>query len=422
MKFNINYKNIFKYLVLPLTLFNSFFYFRFLLINNYLPAPFHIDKDDTLMDFYNPLFWVIKDEFYSTFNSVYPALNYYILKIFESFAITEGFSNAKDLRFINNTLTFDVVLIYISLIFISLIISRPKVLSNNLLFLFLFIIVFSFPVLYAIERGNLIIFCLPFLAIFITSNSTIIRSINLAILINLKPYFIFLLIGSINKNKNDYKLILYSFFLSLTIFTYLGIMAKIDFFNFFQNYFLFSNSTSIAAESKISLTNSISSLHLFKNFTGRYQLFGFESSFRFWYSFLIFLNMLTILILIILSYLKNISRIEYSFIGIAIITNISSSFGGYILILYIPMILIMLKEQIFNKYIILIIIIFWLPLDFLPILKIDYGYMNSFFLDGLALKFRPVDLEIGLGSFFRPLANYLILIILIKSILKKNSC
>jgi len=69
-------------LVLVCELFNLCYYVYYFFINHYLPAPFVWDKNDTLMDFYNPLFWVVKDGFYTSFQSVYPPLNYFFLKIF----------------------------------------------------------------------------------------------------------------------------------------------------------------------------------------------------------------------------------------------------------------------------------------------------------------------------------------------------
>jgi hypothetical protein len=75
-----NYSYI-AYIILIVQLINFFSYAFFYSNKNYLPAPFILDKNDTFMDFYNPLFWVINDGFYETYNSVYPAINYYILKI-----------------------------------------------------------------------------------------------------------------------------------------------------------------------------------------------------------------------------------------------------------------------------------------------------------------------------------------------------
>ena len=70
------------YVVLFFEFINLIYHLYYLFNHGYLPAPFVLNKNDTLLDFYNPLLWVIKDGFYTTFNSVYPALNYFFLKVF----------------------------------------------------------------------------------------------------------------------------------------------------------------------------------------------------------------------------------------------------------------------------------------------------------------------------------------------------
>jgi hypothetical protein len=68
------------YIILFFEFINIGYYLYYIFYIGYLPSPFVADKNNTLMDFYNPLFWVIKDGFYTTFNSIYPALNYFFLR------------------------------------------------------------------------------------------------------------------------------------------------------------------------------------------------------------------------------------------------------------------------------------------------------------------------------------------------------
>jgi hypothetical protein len=94
-------------------------YYYYLSNHGYLPSPFILDKNNTLMDFYNPLFWVIKDGFYTTFNSVYPALNYFFLKMFSLGINPDQIINPFQLRNDFPILGIIISFIYILIILIT---------------------------------------------------------------------------------------------------------------------------------------------------------------------------------------------------------------------------------------------------------------------------------------------------------------
>ena len=172
------------FIVFACELINVFYYVSYLYQNHYLPAPFVIDKNDTLMDFYNPLFWVIKDSFYTAFNSVYPALNYYLLKIFALGISPDKVFNPFQLR--NDYPVWGLIISFFYLLIIWVVVSIgewKKIQFCNKALIFLACAI-SVPVLFALERGNLIFFALLFLALYLSASNIILRSFFLALLIN----------------------------------------------------------------------------------------------------------------------------------------------------------------------------------------------------------------------------------------------
>lgn len=133
------------YLVLFFELINLSWIILFFLERNYLPAPFVADKNDTFMDFYNPLFWVINDGFYTIFHSIYPAINYLILKAF-SFGIRGNeITTPFILRDANILLTFLVIIIYLLIILTMVSIGEWKKIKFSNRFLIFISVCLSVP-------------------------------------------------------------------------------------------------------------------------------------------------------------------------------------------------------------------------------------------------------------------------------------
>ena len=63
----------------------AIYYFFYLVKFGYLPAPFIFDKSNTFMDFFNPLYWAFDEGRYTEWGSVYPPLNFFLLRFSKFF-------------------------------------------------------------------------------------------------------------------------------------------------------------------------------------------------------------------------------------------------------------------------------------------------------------------------------------------------
>lgn len=397
--------------------FNLAYYFFFFKKNHYLPSPFVVDKNDTFMDFYNPLYWVIKDGFYTTFNSIYPALNYFILKFFTGGVVSEEVLNAFQLRNENSELTIFVLTVYIAILYLAVNLGEWKKFSFGTRALVFVACLCSTPVLFAFERGNLIFFALLFMALYLNASKGAAKSFYLALLINIKPYFIILLVQYINNIKLNWKTCFFTGIFSILIFSILGLWVGVDFINFFKAYIVFSKPSSISAEGIFSLPNSLGALARGRTLFGENSIFGYTSSFAFWFSTLKVINHLTVAALLAICVFKKISQKELLISAIVILTNFSSSTSGYILLAYIPLIAYLIDDADYKIILFFVVAIFTLPIDWVLILKVPYSGIVSYL--GGNLTINHGNFYFGLGSIVRPILNYFIMISMISILFRK---
>lgn len=383
----------------------------------YLPSPFMMDKNDTLMDFYNPLYWAMNDGFYSIFNSVYPAVNYFLLKSFAYFFDIKVAESPFELRGDNLTLSAAIIAIYLLTVFISVNIGRWRSYSLRSRILFFLIFAMSAPVLYALERGNTIFFALLFFSFYINTECDKKKALYLAFLVNIKPYFIILFIQYLNKNTFNKAFLFYAILFSVAIFIITGLIAQIDFLRFFKSYLIFSQTSSLSSLGVLSLTHSISTLTFFSEYTKIFNLFGYESSFRFWYSSIKALNIFTILFLVLICIITKISKRDLLIAAVVILTNFSVSTGGYVLIFYIPIFSYLLADRRYSLITLSIIGMFVIPWDWFPIYSLHFDSMTSYL--GESSNLSNLNLTFGLGAIVRPALNYFIVVNLI-FLLSKN--
>ena len=158
------------------------------------------DKSDTFMDLFNVLYWAYDDGRYTDWGSVYPPLNFLILKI-ANFVFTGGwYGDPANMRENSQLVIVGFCIMYFAMPAILLKINYWKNFSKKEKFQIYFIIVFSSPMLFALERGNLIVLT-PILLGLALSKIGMARSIYIALLINIKPYFaLFVIYYIVRKN------------------------------------------------------------------------------------------------------------------------------------------------------------------------------------------------------------------------------
>ena len=218
-------------------------YFHHYYINNgYLPSPFLYNKADTFMDFYNTLYWSNNDGRYTEWKSVYPPLNFIILRLINFYPTGEITNNPFSLRENSSYLVLILIIFYLLSNVLILKTKYWKEFNSNEKILIYLSLIISSPVLFSIERGNLILIC-PAIFALVTICSGIKRAFYIALLINIKPYFIILNIYYIV--KKDWKGLFNTLILSGAVFLITAILLGGEFYGFFKNIFDFSQNKSI---------------------------------------------------------------------------------------------------------------------------------------------------------------------------------
>lgn len=379
----------------------SLLYITSLFFNDsFLPRPFVLDKSNTFMDFYNPLSWVYNSLIYETTKTVYPPLNFVLLKlisfIFSYFGIQQG--SAEILR--AQSAAFQMLLVgnYLLVAFISVYININNELDRFHSFILALSLAISTPVLFAIERGNLIIFALLFLSFYIASRDkkSIHSIILVAILINIKPYFLLLFIIYLRNLNKLFILVCWSGL----IFVITGLIIDQHFYLLFTNLLFFNNiGGGIPPLDQLAFPSSVIAL---KAMT---LIMPPLHSYFFWFSVLKSCLYITIAILIFLIiFKKNITDSDKLIGVIMIITNYSVMSGGYSLIYYLPILPILVRDG--NKNLFFCVLFILAPLDWIQFYKQQYPGLLYSYLGSTAEKFFVMpNAELYIGTILRPIIN-----------------
>jgi hypothetical protein len=393
--------------------FGLFFYF-----NKYLPAPFVWDKNDTFMDFYNPLFWILKDEFYTTYKSVYPPINYFFLKLFTFNLDSNSFSSSFQLREVKSNFIYYYSAINAFILFLILKIGDWREVSNGGRTLIWAAIIFSIPVLFAIERGNLIFVSLLVLAIYIATENIWVKAITFALLVNIKPYFIILLIEYLNIYKFDLKIISKFIITSTLMFLLTSLAAGLDIIAFISNYNNFGSRANFSNDGLLALPNTLESIAQFIKL-----IFKNKEDARLSEILILPLKLLKVFVpltfmLLVLAMPLEKRTLKVS--AILLIGNFSHVTSGYIYLIYILIVPFLLREVELRKGIYLMLIIFVLPLDWVrvPGFINYYTFMQSY-LGGVEIY--NVDFWLSIGTIVRPISNFILMCLMINYILKNKN-
>lgn len=377
----------------------------------YLPIPFVDDKNDTFMDFFHTLFWSVREGSYSEWGSVYPPLTFIFLKLVTwMIGISEQFPDAFSLR--ENCPKFQhfIVSLYIlipALCFFSKDWNRFLKPQKTLIYLLL---ITSAPFLFGMERGNLIVITLPLISLLLSVENRNLQAWILAILINLKPYFLVLTFLFIL--RDSWKSLISTLIYSGFIFLITGWALEPDFILLFSNIIahsenadtLFSIRTILALPSTISVFSHVLKSDIAQNSRLLSQL---PLNFSVLSSAVVLLNQLTLAACAGVIWLNRSKLKDQQVIAalLIIITNWLLNIGGYSLLFYLP-ILPVLSELRFSKCFLIIICVLSAPLDWIVIFRGPLEQQFSF-LAGTPIIFHW---ELGLGSLLRPILNFSLLL------------
>ena len=405
------------FIILALNAIGLFHYVYFLTNEGYLPSPFLYAKDDTFMDFFHVLFWAYDDGRYTDWNSVYPPLNFFIVRLIH-FIFSEGFPTGGEgvsIRESSLSVVLGFCLIYCLVPAIMLMTRLWRGFSFREKFLTYFAILFSTPMLFTLERGNIIILVPIFLSLAIGKTDTI-RLACIALLINIKPYFALLLIFYIVRKK--WGGFAYCIFITGMIFFITGLSLDDQFLIFFKNLFMLtSDKESYSLRELMTLPSSIS---VFSFVLMRPEGADLVSN-LFNAKFLIYIietakwSVIALSLFSIFAKSRLMQDAEILSLLIVVITNLGVSVGGYTLIFYYALIPVFLKMRASWLYLGLISLMA-IPLDMIDFLGGSIGEQYSYLDDAVVEVFW----SLGLGSLIRPIVNFLLILFISFEFLRRS--
>lgn len=408
-------KAIFLGGILLLSCINFLYIVWFYTVHRYLPPPFVYDKENTFMDFYNTLYWSGQEGIYSVWNSVYPPLSFLFLDLYQRLFIGDisEFRDGFVIRQVMGGQIFPLLVIYTLSLFVGVGISLRQIADLKTQVIVFLVCLLSPAFLFAIERGNLIILCVPVLSWFIFSKDQISRALSLAILLNLKPYFAIIyivqLINVKGREENKDFLFLAPVFASI-LFLVTGLLLNQEFYLMPMNLLGFAtNSALLSPTDVLSFPSSITAFTYFRGLITEFNLppiVGYLSK------LVVYFYLIKSLILI---YKYKVSLDDLAILSVIFISNYSVSTGGYGILYYIPALALLYKQRDFILLGIVVVSMYAGVWDLIPIYHYSSSDM-SVYLSGETVKIEPY---ISFGSLVRPIANFAVLVLFFKNLEKR---
>ncbi len=385
------------------------YYVVCLMRQGFLPAPFIADKYDTFMDFFHAMYWAIHEGRYDVWQSVYPPINFIFLSIVNYISIPVGnYPSGFSLR--ENGL-WSIVLFFVISIVLSFCVIKFrswKSVSPRERLLILAAYFMGTPFLFAIERGNLIVYSVIFISMAM-SGVPILRILAVAFLVNLKPYFAVIYFLYIAKRKMGELLI--SLFAAGALYVFSGVMLGSDPLAIPRNLLVFSNVMPFSPGAVMTgMLSSVSAYSFVSDFvvehsigilSGKFVLLCADAA--------KYANMVIILSAFATMFLRG-DSLKSSFVLLiifCIITNMSITVGAYTLVFYFPLIPVILERR-YAKVLLIMVAIIFLPLDIVKYTSSSTVEQISY-LSGSSVQ---VPAEVGLGALLRPVLNLAILALL----------
>jgi len=378
--------------LLVVNLLFGFYVFDFIKINGYLPPPFFFDSNDTMMDLYNPYFYSLKLGLFSEWKSIYTNFTFLILEqIFYNKDCILNVNNPFELRACDHaSLIKYLALCFVCLLSFMVLIYKfiyKKVFSElNTLIFTAFIL--SSPVFYvSFERGNFFVVAAIILNLFLIFKSSFLRAFLTGLLINLKLYFLIMVLPLLLHEK--LKLFIVTILFSILFYLFFFYLYfDDDSLLFFKNLFSFGN---IDRSNYANFFLNLSFLRLLK------ILFDFY-----------FLDYLFILVILVYCFNIFLARRYFKLeetllmtliLGIILIPN----FGFYFILAIMSLLISSMRYD--DKYFFFLIFLL-LPYDYFT-----YQYSNTFHLfSWIGDRYVTFYQSFSFGDIFRPLVVLLILI------------
>ena len=160
----------------------------FFIRERYLPPPFTFDTNDTFMDWFNTAYYAVNGGIYDSWGSIYPPISFDFLKIFSVNSCYSGDAfSGRDCDWFGRLTLYSFFVLNIWLVF-----KTYKLVDRNSAAVRTFALCAGLPMLFALERGNLIV---PCFTAFVLGQGRLLKSARLkwlavAVSINFKPYLL----------------------------------------------------------------------------------------------------------------------------------------------------------------------------------------------------------------------------------------
>jgi hypothetical protein len=157
----------------------------------YLPQPFVFDTNDTFMDWFNTAYWANNPGAYDVWRSIYPPLSFVFLDLFSlPGCYLQSPFYARDCDTLSHVTIAVFYIIDVALVWLCLRRLDPRTAPMRTIALG-----FGLPLLFTLERGNLILVCF---AAFVLAHGPLLgspraarwRALASAVTINFKPYLV----------------------------------------------------------------------------------------------------------------------------------------------------------------------------------------------------------------------------------------
>lgn len=395
------------------------YYYLHLVEYGFLPSPFVFDKANTFMDLFNPMYWAYDDGRYTEWKSVYPPLNFLLLRL-ANFVAGNGWpADPFSLRASSPAIALGYVMMSLLCLAAMFALEPWRTFRKSEKLALYLAMVASTPMLFALERGNLVVLC-PILVALALCRSGALRSLPIALLINIKPYFAVLLIYYLA--KNDWKGFVQCLFFSGLIFVVSGVMLDAQFLYFLFNLFSFSQQTALfpfydvlAMPSSISAISNVLFLSTGKSMETPLHLDKPTMHFIAWGIEAIKLAVVGTSVAALFRQARSMRDAEVLAVLVVALTNFSVSVGGYTLVLYMAMIPCLAGMRYGKTYLALLACIA-MPMDWLSFATMLLATNQHAYLSDWDVVFKW---RLGLGSLMRPGMNLFLLGLLSYEILTR---
>jgi hypothetical protein len=250
------------------------------------------------------------------------------------------------------------------------------------------------------------------------TENTLLKAITFALLVNIKPYFIILLIEYLNIYKFDLKIISKIIITSILMFLLTSLMAGLDIIAFIGNYSNFGSRVNFSNDGLLAFPNTFESIaQLIKLIFKNNEYANHRDILILPFKILKIIVPLTFLFVLLVMPLK-MQTLKVS--AILLIGNFSHITSGYIYLIYILIVPFLMREVELRKGIYLLLIIFVLPLDCVRMsgFSANFVFVNSY-LGGVEIY--NADFWIGIGTLVRPISNFILMCLMFKYIITSKN-